>query len=451
MRLFRRCLASLLVLTALAMLSPSIARAVCPDLPEPVTMAMGGDEGAGGTGLSGEGLGGTGLGGEGDEGVGGTGLGNDEGVGGTGHAPDEGLGGTGVYGTITGFGSICVNGLEIEYGPSTPVEVDGGRSSTKSLHVGDVVWVEARPEGRSLRARRIAIQSVLVGPVGRMTKDARQMHVLGRRVTLAPDASVSDRATGRTLTLAEVRGATVAVRGLVDHEGIVRSSRVERVPDSTPARAFGRLTREGGTARVGGVAVSLPEARDAAGPLVLVEGRWANGEARLHAEKVEPGWSGASRAREISIEGFVIEKGANSFDLSYGEVMGSGLADGLPDVKPGDRVVVRVRPLADGRFEALDLRHRHGEARNDSNHSGADDDGDDDRSGSSGGEDDGDSSGHSGDGDDRSGPGGGDRADRPERADRAERPERPERAERAERPERVERAERPERPERADP
>ena len=40
-----------------------------------------------------------------DYGIGGTGISND----------DYGIGGTGIIGTISGFGSIIVNGLHIEY------------------------------------------------------------------------------------------------------------------------------------------------------------------------------------------------------------------------------------------------------------------------------------------------------------------------------------------------
>ena len=35
------------------------------------------------------------------------------------------MGGTGIIGTITGFASVCVNGLEVEFEDDTPVEIDG--------------------------------------------------------------------------------------------------------------------------------------------------------------------------------------------------------------------------------------------------------------------------------------------------------------------------------------
>ena len=87
-------------------------------------------EGMGGTGVFGpgedDGMGGTGL---ADEGMGGTGH-VDEGLGGTGNSSErpearatggDGMGGTGVVagstirllGTITAFGSVCVNGERV--------------------------------------------------------------------------------------------------------------------------------------------------------------------------------------------------------------------------------------------------------------------------------------------------------------------------------------------------
>jgi hypothetical protein len=65
------------------------------------------------------GLGGTGA--RADGGIGGTGSRAQDGVGGTGSKADGGIGGTGaraegdvgLLGVITGFASICVNGVEV--------------------------------------------------------------------------------------------------------------------------------------------------------------------------------------------------------------------------------------------------------------------------------------------------------------------------------------------------
>src|SRR5580698_2173075 len=68
----------------------------------------------------------------------------DRGIGGTG-APsngpamaDRGIGGTGIVGTITGFGSVFVNGLEVAYAPGTPMTVDGVAEPDAALRVGQL-------------------------------------------------------------------------------------------------------------------------------------------------------------------------------------------------------------------------------------------------------------------------------------------------------------------------
>ena len=65
---------------------------------------------------------------------------NGDGLGGTGitHAQNssengDGIGGTGVVGTISGFGSIIVNGLQLEFDPKTIVETDGKPTSLEAL------------------------------------------------------------------------------------------------------------------------------------------------------------------------------------------------------------------------------------------------------------------------------------------------------------------------------
>jgi hypothetical protein len=125
-------------------------------------------DGIGGTGLSGDdGIGGTGFGG--DDGIGGTGFGDDDGIGGTGFGDDDGIGGTGVYGTITGLGSICVNGLHISYKRDVSVMIFGEPSRASRLGIGHVVWVVA--EGPQLDpeeewgARSITAYNVRVGRV----------------------------------------------------------------------------------------------------------------------------------------------------------------------------------------------------------------------------------------------------------------------------------------------
>jgi hypothetical protein len=76
----------------------------------------------------------------------------DRGIGGTG-APaevqvaivtaDRGIGGTGIIGVVTGFASICVDGLEVAYDATSAVDIEGTTADPSQVRVGEVVAIEA--------------------------------------------------------------------------------------------------------------------------------------------------------------------------------------------------------------------------------------------------------------------------------------------------------------------
>src|SRR5579875_2241442 len=139
----------------------------------------------------------------------------DRGIGGTG-APatlaDRGIGGTGIVGTITGFGSIWVNGLEIGTGQAR-VESDSGAGA---LAVGQVVAVQASgPEG-ALQAQSIAIRHEVAGPVTSVAPDGTAV-VAGQRVRLADVPGAGDARPG----------SWVAVSGFRTPDGAIAATRVD--------------------------------------------------------------------------------------------------------------------------------------------------------------------------------------------------------------------------------
>lgn len=95
------------------------------------------------------------------------------GVGRTGRGPGEGggIGGTGarlgVVGVITGFGSLCVNGLRLQYDSSARISENGRNTGAQALAVGQFVSVEAERVGDALLARDIGIIQLLEGPLVR--------------------------------------------------------------------------------------------------------------------------------------------------------------------------------------------------------------------------------------------------------------------------------------------
>lgn len=177
--------------------------------------------------LSGKGIGGTGA--PEDNGIGGTGLVRDNGIGGTGRRSD-----IGVYGRITGFGSICVNGLEIEYDKDTPV--NGGKASTDALQVGQIVAVHAYRDGKEYRAEKIAVERSVAGPV----KDIDRVRGI---LTVQRQTVVAGSGTKGVLATLE-KGDNVAVSGLRRADGAIVAAYIEKLPagaerQSKSAPAFG--------------------------------------------------------------------------------------------------------------------------------------------------------------------------------------------------------------------
>lgn len=403
--------------------------------------------GIGGTGAPASGMGGTGtpaagVGGTGAvaAGIGGTGA-PAGGIGGTGATADSGMGGTGIVGTITGFASICVNGLEVHYDEATPMTENGQPAGMNRLAVGQVVAIDAAPSARGLEARRVVIMHALAGPVTH--NDGQRMTVMGQPVRFASDAV---RASAHALPA----GAQVRVSGLRDADGSVLASRVERADDLPEHSAVGEVHRNA----IDGLAVSgrpLP----AEGTEALARGRWSGRELVARDVAADPGRPFAGRADRLVIEARIrVDDGrrrAAGFELrgdQAGEIesLGAGTLVRVSGRSEGGNRL-RIERIERAREDAQEGRRgrRDGDTRRS-------EDTEDDRTGSRHGVD-------GSDREDRSGKSGGDRRDerrddrsgsdsgrdggRDSRIDREQR-ERNERFERSERSGRDDRSERPE-------
>jgi hypothetical protein len=176
-------------------------------------------KGIGGTGRSGD---------EDDNGIGGTGaVGHNKGIGGTGQIASQG-GSNLIYvtGTIHAFGSVCVNGVEIEYEANTPVSTDTNQKlAASSLKVGQVVEIIAEKRSGMPKAREIAVRFPLQGTVTEINTDGRLIKVMEKPVRLAgPQA-------GKSFQL----GDSVRVSGLQNTGGQIVATFIERTPRQTPS------------------------------------------------------------------------------------------------------------------------------------------------------------------------------------------------------------------------
>ena len=213
-----------------------------------------------------------------DGGIGGTGAVARGGVGGTGISDAPGT--VGVVGVITGFASVCVNGLEIHYEPGTLAEINGRPAATAQLALGQWVAVEALSADGRLAARNITMMRVLEGPVTRVDADTTTVFVMGQAV----------RVTGETVTaagpIADIApGTTLQVSGFRNSRGEIVASRLDAGAPADEHSVIGRMAqRDAQSGDVEGLTIALPDARPRGESEVLVRGRW-DGE-RLRAVSV---------------------------------------------------------------------------------------------------------------------------------------------------------------------
>lgn len=280
-----------------------------------------------------------------DRGIGGTGITS-------GTVEDRGMGGTGIVGVITGFGSIWVNGIEVEFDPATPVRIDGQSASAgEALKVGQVAVVTASGSGSRLDARSIAIRHEVSGPVEAVEANGSVLRVAGQRVTIAGQVW-GDAPTPRV-------GDWVAVSGLAGPDGGIVASRIDRREPGT-FTVHGTLSGTAAAPRIGTLALR-PGSRLAAGigQEVMVSGRYAEGalvpeSVSRDALAADPsGWFGRSVGR------LVIESYASAAPggLRWGRGLSAPVAGsfGALGAQP-QRTIVEFRRQPDGGLEAVGLR-----------------------------------------------------------------------------------------------
>lgn len=258
-----------------------------------------------------------------DRGMGGTGIyaqdssPGERGSGGTGalaRVDDRGMGGTGIVGTVTGFGSICVNGFRVTYDDATPVKIDGLTSDVSRVARGQTVLIDA---DAAMSARTIAVQSALVGPVTATGDGA--LAVMGQTLTI-DDASVVDSSV-------IAAGEVVAVSGLQRRDGTIVVTRIAAAPDAE-VMVRGYVTAvDQATVTVGAVKIDRSGFTDpiTLGAWTVVRGRWTG--STLVADRVAIG-AELPRGARLSIEGFVEAQAGGGY-VVRGVPVGANVRAGL--------------------------------------------------------------------------------------------------------------------------
>ncbi len=210
--------------------------------------------------------------------------------------PDDesGLGGTGIIGAVTGFGSIFVNGVEVEIDRRTRLLVDGEAVAGHRFERGEVVEILAAGRGL-MEARRLEVRHEVIGPVQNVDPQARRLRILGQTVLAPPQAGA----------LPQV-GERLAVSGFRDAAGRIHATRLAPAgPGAVLLR--GPVVRDGdGGFRIGAQAVRVAgRAPPAPGTLVRVRGELRG--AVLQASRLTPLEAApfGAAVRRLLVQGFV--------------------------------------------------------------------------------------------------------------------------------------------------
>ncbi len=211
-------------------------------------------------------------------------------------SPEGGIGGTGIVGTLTGFGSLYVNGLRVETAASTAITDALGPIPQSALAVGHSLTIEAADDAGQLVARRVHVTHPVIGPVRSISPDRSLLDVAGVPVRARPE-STSEIGVG----------AVVAVSGLWDGASVV-ASRLDVRRTGDVSVVAGAVTRDPQTQALSiGGAVSLEGAVD---PSLVGSFVTATGVSRSEAFVLQDLQTGrftgaAGPLARLSVEGYL--------------------------------------------------------------------------------------------------------------------------------------------------
>jgi hypothetical protein len=246
-----------------------------------------------------------------------------------------GIGGTGkiASGTITGFGSIFVNGVEYNT-DSASIAVDDSSATEGDLRVGMVVTVTGTVSDTTGNASSVVYDNEVEGPVtglAGLTAGAttRSFTVMGTDVVIDATGTIFDNSSPGFAFDSIDNGDVVEVSGFFNGLGVLRATYIQRTgtldPGITEVQLKGTVsgaTGAGGTASFGesftvnGITVNIldvnstdlsavPGAVVTNGMFVEVKGLWVNANtvdaSRIEEEDTTLGDDGD----DVSVEGLV--------------------------------------------------------------------------------------------------------------------------------------------------
>jgi hypothetical protein len=213
--------------------------------------------------------------------------------------PDDesGIGGTGIIGMITGFGSIFVNGVEVEIDNKTQLYVNDQPVERSRFERGDVVEILATEYRGMTRASQLQVRHEVIGTVE--STDGAHFTVLGQTIR-------HDGQNG----LLPGSGDKVQVSGFRDASGVIHATRIARSEQKDdllrgPAHKVGD-----GYFYIGKQKVTAGDTLAIrAGNTVRVRGHIQNGSLMASSVTVVPSLPFGRAVRHLLVQGFINKQG----------------------------------------------------------------------------------------------------------------------------------------------
>ena len=289
-----------------------------------------------------------------------------------------GIGGSGFIssGTVTGFGSVFVNGVEFETG-SAIFDIEDANLSESDLRIGMVVQVEGtvNPDGITGTATGIQYSDDIEGPISAISENAdfteKTLTILGQKVIISAADTAYDGVTYAAIT----QGDVIEVSGFYDQNSDLRASYIELKPATNTVEVKGLITSLSGTnfiiqgvnvnagaANLSDLSTGLQE-----GVLVEVKGTYDSGTNTIAATEVDAESNDLSdEADEVELEGLITRYVSNDdFDINGIEIntvtASAIFTPTAPTLKEGDKVEVKGT-LLNGVLIATEVEVRGGSA-----------------------------------------------------------------------------------------
>lgn len=290
----------------------------------------------------------------------------------SGSGSGSGSGSASASGTITGFGSVIVNGKRFDTSSSS-FTVDGQSGSQNDLKVGMTVTVNGSFNGTQRSASAVLQKDAVEGLVQSVATDGLSLVVMGQTVLVDNNTVIDDNIPGRNVLNIVAGTDQVEVNGHIRPNGVIQATFIERKllnvtpevrgfvtnhTDGTKTFQIGALTVNYATALINDM--PAPTGNNWNGLLVEVKGTvFTAATTTLTATKVEPEHQGiGNQVDEFEVEGYVTQvRGTGDFSIGNRRVQTTGNTE----FRGGtiDEIVVGAKLSAEGRWDNGVLLAKH--------------------------------------------------------------------------------------------